>query len=59
MLHDQLDLDDPVSNWISGINLNNVGFVIVGLFVVVWASALAYWRFAKVENTWTRQAEDA
>ncbi|MDH6130665.1 high-affinity nickel-transport protein [Kitasatospora sp. MAA4] len=58
VLHDQLNLDDPVSNWISGINLNNVGFVIVGLFVVVWAGALAYWRFAKVENTWTRQAEE-
>jgi nickel/cobalt transporter (NiCoT) family protein len=52
ILHDQLGLDDPVSTWISGIDLNNVGFVIVGLFVVVWACALGYWRVAKVENRW-------
>ncbi|MCX4745684.1 HoxN/HupN/NixA family nickel/cobalt transporter [Kitasatospora sp. NBC_01287] len=54
VLHEQLDLTDPVSGWISGINLNNVGFVIVGLFVVVWAAALAYWRLAKVEQRWPK-----
>ncbi|WP_327066250.1 HoxN/HupN/NixA family nickel/cobalt transporter [Kitasatospora sp. NBC_01302] len=52
VLHDQLDLTDPVSGWISGIDLNNVGFVIVGLFVVVWACALGYWKFAGVEKRW-------
>jgi high-affinity nickel-transport protein len=52
VLHDQLDLDDAVTNWISGIDLNNVGFIIVGLFVVVWVGALAYWRLAKVEHRW-------
>jgi high-affinity nickel-transport protein len=56
VLHDQLGLDDPVSNWISGVNLNNVGFVIVGLFVAVWACALVYWRLAKVEHRWGNQA---
>ncbi|MGK4579012.1 HoxN/HupN/NixA family nickel/cobalt transporter [Kitasatospora sp. HPMI-4] len=52
VLHDQLNLTDPVTGWISGIDLNNVGFIIVGLFVVVWACALAYWRLAKVESRW-------
>ncbi|MFE0465186.1 HoxN/HupN/NixA family nickel/cobalt transporter [Kitasatospora sp. NPDC058965] len=52
VLHDQLDLTDPVTGWISGIDLNNVGFVIVGIFVVVWAVALTYWRVAKVESRW-------
>ncbi|MFE9424733.1 HoxN/HupN/NixA family nickel/cobalt transporter [Kitasatospora sp. NPDC006697] len=52
VLHEQLDLADPVTGWISGIDLNNVGFVIVGLFVVVWAGALAYWRLGKVESRW-------
>jgi high-affinity nickel-transport protein len=58
VLHDQLNLSDPVTNWISGIDLNNVGFVIVGLFVVVWACALAYWRLAKVEKRWPGQASN-
>ncbi|MGW1917036.1 HoxN/HupN/NixA family nickel/cobalt transporter [Streptomyces sp. NPDC002076] len=51
-LHDQLRLTDPATGWISGIDLNNAGFVIVGLFVVVWACALGYWRIAKVEHRW-------
>ncbi|MFE5033337.1 Nickel transporter NicT [Streptomyces sp. NPDC056683] len=53
-LHAQLHLADPATGWISGINLNNAGFVIVGLFVVVWACALGYWRIAKVEHRWNR-----
>ncbi|MGW4488532.1 HoxN/HupN/NixA family nickel/cobalt transporter [Amycolatopsis sp. NPDC004368] len=46
LLHDDLDLTDPVTGWIAGLDLNNVGFAVVGLFVVVWAVAIAYWRFA-------------
>ncbi|KPC85995.1 nickel transporter, partial [Streptomyces sp. NRRL WC-3753] len=49
VLHDKLDLKDGVTDWISSIDLDNVGFIIVGLFVVVWAAALAYWRLAGVE----------
>ncbi|RNF77895.1 HoxN/HupN/NixA family nickel/cobalt transporter [Streptomyces botrytidirepellens] len=52
VLHDKLALRDAVTGWISGLNLDNVGFIIVGLFVVVWAAALAYWRIAKVEQRW-------
>jgi high-affinity nickel-transport protein len=52
VLHDNAGLKDPVTDWISGVDLNNVGYLIVGLFVVVWACALAYWRIAKVEHRW-------
>ncbi|GAA1897274.1 HoxN/HupN/NixA family nickel/cobalt transporter [Streptantibioticus ferralitis] len=58
VLHDQLNLNDAVTNWISGIDLNNVGFIIVGLFVVVWACALGYWRLAKVEHRWKPKAAE-
>ncbi|MGW4805692.1 HoxN/HupN/NixA family nickel/cobalt transporter [Kitasatospora sp. NPDC004272] len=47
VLHDKFDLADPVTGWIAGLSLDNVGFVIVGLFVVVWAAAIGYWRIAK------------
>ncbi|WP_036329612.1 HoxN/HupN/NixA family nickel/cobalt transporter [Microbispora sp. ATCC PTA-5024] len=53
-LHDQLALTDPVTSRISGVDLNNAGFVIAGLFVAVWACALGYWRIAKVEHRWNR-----
>ncbi|MFC9926877.1 HoxN/HupN/NixA family nickel/cobalt transporter [Streptomyces sp. NPDC127190] len=56
VVHDKLDLRDSVTGWIAGVNLDSAGYVIVGLFVVVWAAALAYWRFARVEERWTARA---
>ncbi len=34
-------------------NINVAGFCIAGLFVTVWAAALAYWRWGNVEARWT------
>jgi high-affinity nickel-transport protein len=53
LLHDDAGIENPVTDWIAGLDLNNVGFIIVGLFVAVWAVAIAYWRFAQVEHRWT------
>jgi high-affinity nickel-transport protein len=50
VLHDQLDLTDPVTTGISDLNLNNVGFTIVGLFIVVWAAAVGYWKIGNLED---------
>ncbi|MFI0786689.1 HoxN/HupN/NixA family nickel/cobalt transporter [Streptomyces lydicus] len=57
VLHDKLGLSDPLTGWISGLDLDNVGFIIVGLFLVVWAAALTYWRVAGVEKRWAERAE--
>ena len=34
-------------------DINKAGFVIVGMFVVTWAAALAFWRFGDVEERWS------
>jgi high-affinity nickel-transport protein len=34
------------------VDLNLVGYVIAGLFVVTWALALAVWRYGRVEERW-------
>ena len=34
-------------------NINKAGFVIVGMFVVCWVGALAFWKFGRVEERWT------
>ncbi len=39
-------------DWVSGLNINLLGFVIVGLFVVTWVVALAVWRFGRIEDKW-------
>lgn len=52
VMHDNLGWTTPVTDWISGIDLNNFGFVIVGLFVITWTCAIAYWRISGGENRW-------
>jgi high-affinity nickel-transport protein len=52
VLHDDLGLVDPVTSWISDIDLNNAGFVIVGLFALTWLCAISYWKLAGVERRW-------
>ncbi len=44
--------------WIGGLQLGDVGFLIVGLFVVTWTVALGIWRFARIEQRWTRHLTD-
>ncbi|WP_328470627.1 HoxN/HupN/NixA family nickel/cobalt transporter [Streptomyces sp. NBC_00448] len=52
VLHDNAGFKNSLTDWIAAINLDNVGYIIVGLFVVVWGCALTYWRLAKVEHRW-------
>lgn len=44
-------------SWLSSVDLNTIGFAIVVLFVVTWASALLIWRYGRIEEKWTVQAE--
>ena len=37
----------------AGFNINKAGFVIVGMFVVVWAGAMLFWRLGHVEEKWS------
>jgi nickel/cobalt transporter (NiCoT) family protein len=52
LLTDRLGLRGPVADWFQNFNINTAGFVIVGMFVVTWALALAVWRFARIEERW-------
>jgi len=38
--------------FMGGFNINKAGFVVVGVFVVTWAVALAVWHFGKIEQKW-------
>lgn len=52
VLHNNGVWANPVTDWISGLDLNNVGFIIVGLFAVTWRIAIGYWRLGGVEQRW-------
>jgi len=49
---DELALDGGFWTWVSAIDLNLVGYGIVGLFAATWAGALAVWRLARIEEKW-------
>ena len=55
---DRLDLSGPVWRWIAGLDLNVLGFGIVGLFVLTWVVALAVWRFGHIEEKWSAALGD-
>ncbi|WP_181805272.1 Nickel transporter NicT [Streptomyces shenzhenensis] len=53
LLADKMDLHGVFWDWISGLDLNTVGFVIVGLFFATWAIALLIWKAGRIEEKWT------
>jgi high-affinity nickel-transport protein len=52
VLADKLSLSGGVWDFVANINLNVLGYAIVGLFVLTWMVALAVWRFARIEERW-------
>ncbi len=49
----KLSLRGAFWSWVSGINLNVLGYVIVAMFVATWAVALIVWRVGRFEERWT------
>ena len=54
----ELNLSGSFWNWFENININLLGFVIVGMFVGTWAIALSVWRFGRIEERWSAHLVD-
>jgi high-affinity nickel-transport protein len=54
---DKLNLSGGVWSSIANLDLNLVGYLIVGLFVVTWVVALAIWRFGRIEERWSARLD--
>ena len=54
---DKLSLTGGVWDVVSNLDLNIVGYFIVGLFVATWVVALAVWRFGRIEERWTARLD--
>jgi high-affinity nickel-transport protein len=44
--------------WVGGIDLGDLGFWVVGLFVVTWLVAVAVWKLGRVEERWSAELGD-
>ncbi len=56
LISNELHLHGWLGDSLASVDLNTAGFIIVGLFVVVWALALSIWRFGRVEARWEAAA---
>jgi high-affinity nickel-transport protein len=56
LLSTELHLHGWLGDYMAKFNLNTAGFMVVGLFALVWAIALSIWRFGKVEARWEAAA---
>ncbi len=57
LLAQQLGWSGGVWDWIGGLDLNALGFFIVGMFVLTWVVALLVWRFGRIEEKWSAALE--
>lgn len=53
VLAEKLDISRGPVAAIAGLDLNYVGYAIVGLFVVTWIVALTAWRLLRIEQKWS------
>ncbi len=56
LLSTELHLHGWLGDYLAGFNLNTAGYLVVGLFVLVWTLALTIWRFGRVEARWEAAA---
>ena len=45
-------------DFMANFDINRAGFAVAGLFVVVWAVAIAYWKLGGLDQRWTPTASD-
>ncbi|PWI20425.1 HoxN/HupN/NixA family nickel/cobalt transporter [Streptomyces sp. Act143] len=58
LLGEKLGLHGPFWTWIAGLDLNTLGFAVVGLFVLTWVVALVIWKAGRIEEKWTADLAD-
>ena len=46
-------------HFMANFDINKAGLVIVGMFVVTWTAALAFWKFGHVEERWSAKLQQS
>jgi len=58
LIASELNLTGWFWGWFENIDINVLGFVIVGMFVGAWVIALSVWRYGRIEDRWTAHLGD-
>jgi high-affinity nickel-transport protein len=54
---DRFAIESGLIGWVGALDLEFVGFALVGVFVLVWGASASYWRLARVEERWAAAAD--
>jgi high-affinity nickel-transport protein len=57
LLSSKLHIHGGFWDFMANFDINRAGFVIAGLFVVVWAAAIAYWKLGGLDRRWAPVTE--
>jgi nickel/cobalt transporter (NiCoT) family protein len=57
LLAGAFNLSGGIWDFTSKFNINQAGFIIVGMFVATWVIALSVWHFGQIERRWEQAAE--
>jgi high-affinity nickel-transport protein len=52
LLANQLGWAGGFWDWFGGVDLNILGYLIVGLLVLTWVASLLVWRYARIDDKW-------
>jgi nickel/cobalt transporter (NiCoT) family protein len=58
LIAQHLNLAGSFWNWFENIDINFLGFVIVGMFVATWVVAVSVWHFGHIEERWSAHLEE-
>ncbi len=56
LVAEHLDLSGSFWSWFETIDVNSLGFLIVGMFVATWTIALSVWRLGHIEERWSAES---
>jgi high-affinity nickel-transport protein len=52
LLSTELNIHGGFWDFMANFDINRAGFIIAGLFVVVWVAAVAYWKVGRLDQRW-------
>jgi high-affinity nickel-transport protein len=55
LIAQHLNLSGAFWSWFESIDINFLGFLIVGMFLATWAIALSVWHFGNLEERWSHR----
>jgi high-affinity nickel-transport protein len=55
LLATKLNAQGAFWSWVESIDINKLGFIVVGMFILTWVIALSVWHFGHIEERWSAQ----